>query len=106
VPYRCTPVFDEITLPAGLRRNHRTKPGVWAVIRVLKGQLRYSILDPVSESILDVRHPGLVSPQVPHRVETLGPMQMQVEFYKQLPDLTVEAAGSLRPAAQPHTTAR
>jgi hypothetical protein len=34
-PYRRTPVFDENTLPAGLRRAHRTKPGVWGVIRVL-----------------------------------------------------------------------
>jgi Domain of unknown function (DUF1971) len=29
VPYKCTSVFDENTLPAGLRREHRTKPGVW-----------------------------------------------------------------------------
>jgi tellurite resistance-related uncharacterized protein len=38
--YRCTPVFDENTLPAGLRRAHRTKPGVWGAIRVLEGRLR------------------------------------------------------------------
>ncbi|MGC2189855.1 MAG: DUF1971 domain-containing protein, partial [Candidatus Sulfotelmatobacter sp.] len=41
VPYRCTPIFDETTLPAGLRREHRTKAGVWGVIRVLEGRLRY-----------------------------------------------------------------
>lgn len=41
MPYKCTPVFDENTLPAGLRREHRTKPGVWGVIRVLDGRLRY-----------------------------------------------------------------
>lgn len=34
-----TPVFDENTLPAALRREHRTKPGVWGVIRVLDGRL-------------------------------------------------------------------
>lgn len=28
-PYRSTPVFDEATLPAALRREHRTKLGVW-----------------------------------------------------------------------------
>ncbi len=37
VPYECTPIFDETTLPAGLRREHRTKAGVWDVIGYLKG---------------------------------------------------------------------
>jgi tellurite resistance-related uncharacterized protein len=36
-PYKRTPVFDENTLPAGLRREHRTEPGVWGIIRVLEG---------------------------------------------------------------------
>ena len=86
-PYRRTPVFDENTLPAGLRREHRTKPGVWGVIRVLDGRLRYQVLDPASEVILEPGHPGLVLPNEPHLVEPLGPMRMQVEFYNQLPDL-------------------
>jgi tellurite resistance-related uncharacterized protein len=86
-PYRSTPVFDENSLPAGLRREHRTKLGVWGVIRVLEGRLRYEVLDPVSETILEPGHPGLVLPDVPHRVEPLGAMRMQVEFYDQPPDL-------------------
>jgi tellurite resistance-related uncharacterized protein len=43
-------VFDENTLPAGLRRKHCTKPGVRGVIQVLDGQLRYQVLDPASEA--------------------------------------------------------
>jgi uncharacterized protein YeaO (DUF488 family)/tellurite resistance-related uncharacterized protein len=86
-PYRSTPVFDENSLPAGLRREHRTKLGVWGVIRVLEGRVRYEVLDPVSETILEPGHPGLVLPDVPHRVEPLGAMRMQVEFYDQKPDL-------------------
>jgi tellurite resistance-related uncharacterized protein len=80
-PYQCTPVFDE------KRREHRTKPGVWGVIRVLEGRLRYRVLDPASEVILEFGRPGLVLPGVPHFVEPLGPMRMQIEFYNQLPDL-------------------
>jgi tellurite resistance-related uncharacterized protein len=87
VPYKRTPVFDENTLPAALRREHRTKPGVWGVIRVLDGRLRYEVLNPVSEVILDRDHFGLVLPDVPHLVEPLGPMRMQIEFYNQLPNL-------------------
>jgi len=50
-PYKRTSVFDENTLPPGLRREHRTKPGVWGIIRVLDGRLRYQVLDPASEAI-------------------------------------------------------
>ncbi|MDB5558879.1 MAG: hypothetical protein JWQ36_1813 [Enterovirga sp.] len=87
VPYRRTPIFDETTLPAGLRRDHRTKPGVWGVIRVLAGQLRYCVLDPRSEQILEPGRPGLVHPDQPHFVEPIGPVRMHVEFYDQPPTL-------------------
>jgi tellurite resistance-related uncharacterized protein len=87
VPYKRTAIFDENSLPAGLRREHRTKPGVWGVIRVLDGRLRYVVIDPASEMILEPGHPGLVLPDQPHFVEPLGPMRLQVEFYNQLPDL-------------------
>ena len=75
-PYKSTPVFDEITLPAGLRREHRTKAGVWGIIRVLEGRLRYRVLDPTFETILDPAHPGFVLPDQPHSVEPLGAMRM------------------------------
>jgi len=86
-PYKITPVFDENTLPAGFRRDHRTKPGVWGIIRVLEGRLRYQVLDPASETTLEPGRPGLLLPDVPHLVEPLGPMRMQVEFYRKLPAL-------------------
>jgi len=87
VPYKRTPLFDENTFPAELRREHRTKPGVWGVIRVLRGRLSYRVFDPASTAILEPGRPGLVLPDQAHCVEPLGPMQMQVEFYNQLPDL-------------------
>lgn len=37
VPYRSTPVFNEVTLPAAMRHGHRTKACVWAVVRLLEG---------------------------------------------------------------------
>lgn len=80
-PYKSTPVFDADSLPAGLRREHRTKVGVWGVIRVLEGRLRYRVINPASETILDPDHPGLVLPDQPHLVEPLGTMRMQVDFY-------------------------
>ena len=86
-PYKSTPVFDENTLPAGLRREHRTKAGVWGIIRVLDRSVRYHVLDPIPETILNSDHPGLVHPDQPHIVEPLGPIRIQVEFYDRMPDL-------------------
>jgi len=86
-PYRSTPVFDDQTLPAALRKAHTTKPGVWGVIRVLEGRVRYRIEAQDHDVILSPGAPGLVRPQEPHHVEPLGPMRMQVEFYDHPPAL-------------------
>lgn len=87
VPYNRTPIYDENSLPKGLRRKHRTKPCVWGVIRVLDGRLRYVVIEPASEVILEPGRPGLVLPDQPHFVEPLGSMRMQLEFYNRMPDL-------------------
>jgi tellurite resistance-related uncharacterized protein len=49
--YKRTPTFDQDTLPIGLRHEHRTKAGVWALIHVVEGRLRYRILDPFGKTI-------------------------------------------------------
>jgi len=87
VPYRSTPVFDEQSLPRGLRNEHRTKAGTWGVIRVLEGRLRLQVLEPPTESVLTPEHPALVLPEQPHQVEPVGPMRMQVDFYDRPPRL-------------------
>jgi tellurite resistance-related uncharacterized protein len=84
-PYRTTPVFDENSLPVGLRRDHRTKAGVWGVIRVLEGEVIFTRLFPPDEERLCPGRPGLVLPDQPHFVTPAGPMRMQVEFYDHLP---------------------
>ena len=86
-PYRFTPIFDEMTLPAALRQDHRTKAGVWGVIRVLGGELRLTFSDTGEVHVLSPGKSGLVRPQETHFVEPLGAMQMQVDFFDQLPEL-------------------
>jgi len=85
-PYRSTPVFDETTLPAALRREHRTKAGAWGVIRVLEGELIYTILDPPGEQRLTPDRSAVILPEQPHFVTPVGKMRMQVEFYDCDPD--------------------
>jgi len=86
IPYRSTPVFDEVNLPAALRREHRTKKGVWGVIRLLEGKVRFTSLDPRREAILTPDEPGFVKPEQIHFVEPLGRMRMQVDFYDSDPN--------------------
>jgi hemoglobin len=80
-PYRSTPVFDETSLPAALRRDHSTKAGVWGVIRVIEGSLSLSYADPPFEQTLSEGASALCLPQQVHSVLPLGAMKMQVDFY-------------------------
>jgi tellurite resistance-related uncharacterized protein len=78
-PYKSTPVFDECSLPAALRREHSTKAGVWGVIRVLEGALLHE--QEGKSRTLTSATPALILPEEKHRVEPLGAMRMQVDFY-------------------------
>lgn len=86
-PYRSTPIFNEVTLPAALRREHRTKACVWGVVRVLEGQVKLCFMDPPSAKIISPESPGLILPEAPHFVEPIGVMRLQVDFYDQPPTL-------------------
>ena len=79
-PYKITPVFDENTLPTGLRREHPPKAGVWDVIRVRVGRSRYEIILPPAEAIVEPGHSGLVMPEQPHRSSLSGPCGCRSNF--------------------------
>ncbi len=81
-PYRRTPEFTESTIPDGLLRDHRTKPGVWGVIHVLEGALEYQIVEPEPEQhVLTPQHPGIIEPAMRHAVRATGPVRFYVEFH-------------------------
>ena len=80
-PYKKTAIFDEATMPAGLRRGHCTKPGVWGLIQVVDGRLRYRVLETGAEAILAPEHPGVAQPAQMHEVEPLGPVRFFIEFH-------------------------
>jgi tellurite resistance-related uncharacterized protein len=86
VAYRRTPVFSDATIPAGLRREHRTGPGVWGLISVLEGRLRFRALsarpEPLSPRQLSAGECIVVQPEQPHEVELDGPVRFFVEFYR------------------------
>lgn len=83
LPYKKTPVFDEVSVPKGLLNAHQTKAGVWGKIVVLEGELEYTINEPDTEVIiLSDSHHGIVEPTIAHQVKPLGTVKFYVEFYR------------------------
>jgi len=82
VAYRRTPIFDQDTTPAMLRFEHRTAAGVWGLIMVVEGRLRFRSLYPIAETVLTKGASIAVAPQQPHEVAPDGPVRFFVEFYR------------------------
>lgn len=82
IPYEQTPIFTEESMPAGLKRDHSTKAGVWAKIAVIEGKLRYYLDALETEMELSQDKPGIVVPEVSHRVKPLGSVCFFVKFYR------------------------
>lgn len=101
-PYKRTATFTEETVPAALLGEHSTKAGVWGLIHVVSGHLRYRIVDPrreASEQLLTPQsEPGLIVPTLLHRVEPLGNVEFFVEFWRAPEPATQERILSLSDA--------
>ncbi len=82
VAFKRTAIFDAATVPAGLRRNHSTRAGVWARIVVLEGALRYHVAGTATAQDLTPVRGGVVVPEVVHHVEPVGAVRFYVEFYR------------------------
>ena len=81
--YGRSPEFSEKSIPESIRSSHSTKTGTWARIVVVEGRLLYQVLeDAVSEAELSPEAPGIVAPEVAHRVEPIGEVRFFIEFYR------------------------
>ncbi|MGE0790113.1 MAG: DUF3565 domain-containing protein [Sandaracinaceae bacterium] len=78
--YKETRSFDEGSIPAGLLRDHRTKPGVWARIVVERGRLGYTLGE--EGWVLRPGVDGIVPPDTPHHVRPLGEVCFRVVFLR------------------------
>lgn len=73
--------FDASSLPAGLRRAHRTAEGVWAVLRVREGSADVTIeTDPPISARLGPGENQAIPPAVPHAVTPAGAVILEVDF--------------------------
>ena len=78
--YKRTASFTEETLPAALRKEHRTKADSWGRIVVTAGQVEFHARGRVR--VLGAGDVGIVEPEVPHHVTPLGAVRLHVEFLR------------------------
>ena len=76
-----TPVFTQDTIPDGLLRDHRTKPGVWGRIVVSDGELIYLPQDRPAQSVA-AGDTAVIRPAELHSVAPKGTVTFKVEFYR------------------------
>ncbi len=80
--YRSTPEFTADSLPAGLRRAHSTRAGVWGRAEVLAGRLRFVMPVLGIDTVIEAGGHAIIPPELPHHVEPLGPLRMRVVFLR------------------------
>ena len=84
--YKRTATFTEATVPTGLLADHSTKDGVWGLIHIEAGELRYVMTDPrraaTCQTLTAATEPGIVEPTILHRIEPAGTVRFHVEFLR------------------------
>lgn len=82
VRVRITPMWDEHTMPEGLRRTHRLARGTWGLIKVDSGQLRFVFRgDPIISVVVDDKGVQAIPPELEHFVQPLGHVRFSIEFF-------------------------
>jgi tellurite resistance-related uncharacterized protein len=80
-PVRTTPVWDATSMPAALRRSHRVAAGMWGLLRVDEGRLRFrAATTPPIDVVLGPGDAQPIPPEVDHDVTPEGPVRFSVTF--------------------------
>ena len=82
LPYKSTPISDENSVPQGLLRDHSTKPGVWAVIQVVSGELHYRQADLDLNIVLTASQCIAIEPEQLHSIKPAGQTRFRVAFWR------------------------
>lgn len=86
VAYKRTKEFTATTVPDALRANHSTKQGVWGLLHVAAGEVRYVVEPPCARDVL-VRpgEPAVIVSEILHRVIPSDDARFFVEFFHREP---------------------
>jgi tellurite methyltransferase len=80
--YRKTAEFTEKSIPKSLLNEHSTRSGVWGKIHVVDGKLVYHVEVLRAKFEIFPGAPGIVIPEIKHRIELTGPVTFFIEFYR------------------------
>ena len=83
VPSGSTAIFTESTVPDALQREHRLAEGVWGVLQVLTGSIRFIDLESSHEENIPAPNTITIRPGVPHRVAVEGSVEFKIEFFRE-----------------------
>lgn len=74
--------WDGPDIPGGLRRAHRVAEGQWGLLRVLDGDIGFTLeTSPVVDVTLHAGDTQPIPPAVAHQVAVTGPCRMDVQFW-------------------------
>jgi tellurite methyltransferase len=77
-----SPLWNDVTMPAGLRTSHQLAPGRWGVIGVRAGRLRFRARTaPPIERVLVPGEAQPIPSEVAFDVEPLGHAQFTIEWF-------------------------
>ena len=81
-PVRASVTWDEQTMPSAMLGAHRLGASRWAVLRVLTGRVRFVLTGEAGTShVLEAGAVQGIPPDVPHRLEVLGPVRLTIDFF-------------------------
>ena len=82
--YKRTPEFTPESVPDALLAAHSIKAGVWGLLRVLRGRVRYCLDgDPPASLIVGQGGTAVIEPEVRHHVQLLDEdSAFLVEFHR------------------------
>jgi len=85
--YKELPVWTQQSIPQGFKNQHNTKAGTWAKLTVLKGELRFAMLE--KSGVVQSEHvftpeqqPPFIEPEAWHKIVSASEdVECQLRFY-------------------------
>lgn len=85
--YKELPVWNQQSIPQGFKNQHNTKAGTWAKLTVLKGELRFAMLE--KSGVVQSEHvftpeqqPPFIEPEAWHKIVSASEdVECQLRFY-------------------------
>ncbi len=94
--YKELPVWNQQSIPQGFKNQHNTKAGTWAKLTVLKGELRFAMLE--KSGVVQSEHvftpeqqPPFIEPEAWHKIVSASEdVECQLRFYCQPVDYFIK----------------